>query len=109
MTASETFANQLERMLPASVLGYNTYQVINAGVSGYSTFQYLEVLKRSMKFSPDFIAIGFCMNDVTEPYKVSKSFGGSGLDYHGVLQLSQPWIDYVVNETGFGVMLISCV
>jgi len=106
MTSTETFANQLERMLPANIPGYDIYQVINAGVSGYSTFQYLEVLKRSMKFSPDFIAIGFCMNDVTEPYIVNKSYGGSGFDYHDVLQISQPWINYVVNETGFGRLAI---
>ena len=107
VTADETFANQLERMLPESVPGYTTYQVINAGVQGYSTFQYLEVLKRSLKFSPDFIAVGFCMNDLTEPYIVNKSFGGSGLDYHGILQSSHSWVAYVANETGFGRLAIA--
>jgi lysophospholipase L1-like esterase len=106
VAASETFANQLERMLPKNVPGYDLYQVINTGVQGYSTFQYLEMLKRSMKFSPDFIAIGFCMNDVTEPYIVNRSYGGSGLDYHRILQVSHPWIDYLVNETGFGRLSI---
>jgi lysophospholipase L1-like esterase len=102
VTAAETFANQLERLLPDSASGYKTYQVINAGVQGYSTFQYLETLKRSLKFSPNFIAIGFCMNDPTEPFLVNKSYGGSGLDYHGILQIPQPWVAYLVNETGFG-------
>ncbi|GJL59197.1 MAG: hypothetical protein NPIRA03_20540 [Nitrospirales bacterium] len=102
VTSAETFTNQLEKLLPDNVSGYNTYQVINAGVQGYSTFQYLETLKRTLKFSPDFIVIGFCMNDPTEPYLVNKSYGGSGLDYHGIFQISQPWVSYLVNETGFG-------
>ena len=102
VTAAETFANQLEKLLPGKVSGYKTYQVINSGVEGYSTFQYVETLKRSLKFSPDFIVVGFCMNDVTEPYMVNKAYGGSGLDYHGILQISQPWVAYLVNETGFG-------
>jgi lysophospholipase L1-like esterase len=102
VNAAETFANQLERLLPDSASGYNSYQVINAGVQGYSTFQYLETLKRSLKFSPDFIVVGFCMNDVTEPFLVNTAYGGSGLDYHGILQISQPWVSYLVNETGVG-------
>ncbi|MDR4462053.1 MAG: GDSL-type esterase/lipase family protein [Nitrospirales bacterium] len=107
VTAAETFPNQLERLLPGWAPGYKTYQIINAGVQGYSTFQYLETLKRSLKFSPDFIVIGFCMNDPTEPYLVNTSYGGSGLDYHGIWQISQPWIAYLVNETGFGRFAIS--
>ena len=102
VTAAEAFPNQLEKILQESDLGYNTIQVINAGVSGYSTFQYLEVLKRSLKFAPDFIVVGFCMNDVTEPYVVNKSYGGTGLDYHRVLQTSEDVIGYLANETGFG-------
>ena len=46
------------------------------------------------------------MNDVTEPYMVNKAFGGSGLDYHGILQISQPWVSYLVNETGLGRLAI---
>lgn len=107
VTAAETFANQLERLLLGNVSEYKSYQVINTGVEGYSTFQYLETLKRSLKFSPDFIAVGFCMNDVTEPYMVNKAYGGSGLDYHGILQISQPWVSYLMNETGFGRLAIS--
>ena len=42
------------------------------------------------------------MNDVSEPLVVNKSYGGTGLDYHGVLQTSQDFIGYLINETGFG-------
>jgi lysophospholipase L1-like esterase len=106
VTAHETFANQLEAMLRDSVPGYASYQVINAGVQGYSTFQYLEILKRSLPFSPDFIVVGFCMNDITEPYIANTAYGGSGLDYHGILQSPKSWMAYVANETGFGRLAI---
>jgi len=102
VTAYEAFPNQLETMLNGSIPRYDTIQIINAGVSGYSTFQYHEVLKRSLRFSPDFIVVGFCMNDVSEPLVVNKSYGGIGLDYHGVLQTSHNFIGYLINETGFG-------
>jgi len=104
--ASESFANQLEAMLPQHLPGYEAYQVINAGVQGYSTFQHVEVLRRSMKFSPDFVVVGFCMNDVTEPYKVNQSYGGTGLDYHGILQAPHPWLAYLANDTGIGRVAI---
>ena len=61
---------------------------MNAGVQGYSTFQYLEILNRSMKLSPSFIMIGFCINDITEPSKVNTSYGVSGLASHRVWQTS---------------------
>lgn len=40
------------------------FQVLNLGVMGYSSFQGLELLRRTgMEFEPDFVLIGFGMND----------------------------------------------
>jgi len=102
VTAAEAFPNQLERMIAERPTGYRSVQIINAGVQGYATQQYLEVLRRSLKFSPDFVVVVFCMNDVTEPHKLSSEEGGTGVDYHGVLKTSQRWIDFILNDTGFG-------
>ena len=102
---NETFTNQLEKLLSENLKSYDHYQIINAGVQGYSTFQYKEVLKRTIKYSPDIIIIGFCMNDVTEPYKKNRNYGGTG-DFHGVIQSSNPIIAYIFNETGFGRLAV---
>jgi hypothetical protein len=99
---SETFSTQLEQILATNNSAYTSYQMINTGVQGYSTFQEYHVLRRSLRFEPDFIAVGFCMNDLTEPFRVNRDFGGLGVDYHGVSQVSNLVLDYLINETGFG-------
>jgi lysophospholipase L1-like esterase len=104
VTSNETFSNQLERLL-RSRHPDRTYQIINTGVQGYSTFQEYNVLLRSLVFQPDFIAVGFCMNDPVEPYVIDKRFGGVGADYHGVAQVPSLFTSYVVNETGYGRLL----
>jgi lysophospholipase L1-like esterase len=102
MTYEETFSNQLENILREKVGSRRNYRIINAGVQGYSTFQEYNTLRRSLVFKPDFIAIGFCMNDPTEPFVVDERFGGVGLDYHGITQASSMLISYTSNETGYG-------
>ena len=102
VTAAEAFPNQLEDLLEEEYSNQVSFQMINAGVQGYSTFQYLGVLKRSLEFDPDFLAIGVCMNDMVEPYVVNKDYGGSGLDYHSVIQGTAPVLNYLLNETGIG-------
>jgi hypothetical protein len=98
----EAYANQLERILKKQNASYSQYQIINSGVQGYSTFQEFNLLKRSLVFKPDFVAIGFCMNDLTEPFVVNKDFGGVGIDYHGITQKKSLVMSYLLNETGYG-------
>lgn len=105
VTYEETFVNQLEFLLKGSGQNHSGYQIINAGVQGYSTFQEYHVLERSLVYKPDFIAVGFCMNDVTEPFVVNRDFGGVGVDYHGVMQSSNMAARYLINETGYGRLL----
>lgn len=102
VNSSQTFANRLEDQLAQVVPGYDRYQVINSGVQGYSTFQYREVLRRSLDLEPDFIVVGFCLNDITEPYVANQAYGGTGLDWHGVRQAPNRLSSFLVNETGFG-------
>jgi len=102
VTYDETFSNQLERLLREKNSGHTSYQMINTGVQGYSTWQEYEVLLGSLRFEPDFIAIGFCMNDLTEPLIVDRELGGVGVDYHGIVQASSILTTYLFNETGYG-------
>jgi len=102
VTSDETFSNQLEDLLEKKDTRYKTFQIINTGVQGYSTSQEYNLLLRSLIFDPDFIAIGFCMNDITEPSIVDKNFGGVGIDYHNIMQVSSSFTSYLINETGIG-------
>jgi len=88
---ASTFAAQLEGLLQAQDGRHRSHQIINAGVHGYSSPQERRILEESLRFQPDFIAVGCCMNDVTEPFLIDERLGGVGLDYHGVTQTGN-WI-----------------
>lgn len=105
VTYEETFSNQLENILKGKDGYHRSYQIINAGVQGYSTFQEYNSLMKSLVFKPDFIVIGFSMNDLTEPFVVNKMFGGVGSDYHGITQVSSLFVSYILNETGYGRLI----
>ncbi len=62
------------------------------------------MLKEAMRFNPDFAMIGFCINDLTEPFVVNRDLGGVGIDYQDVLQTSNRLLSYLFNETGFGIV-----
>ncbi len=100
VTREETFANQLEALLNSK--SRMSAQVINAGVQGYATFQEYNAFLDSLEFEPDFVTIGFCMNDLVEPFVVDNRFGGVGVDYHGITQASSVLTSYLLNETGYG-------
>ena len=101
VTREETFSNQLEALLNADGRMPSS-QIINAGVQGYSTFQEYNTFTASLVFEPDFAAVGFCMNDLAEPFVVDTRFGGVGVDYHGITQASSILTSYLLNETGYG-------
>lgn len=102
VVCDDTFSNQLERLLAAGGTHARRVQVINAGVSGYTTQQELEAFRDALRFEPDFAAVGFCLNDLSEPFVVQRAFGGPGRDYHGVAE-GGGWLgSYLVNETGLG-------
>lgn len=105
VTYAETFSAKLEEILAERDAKSGSHQIINAGVHGYSTFQERVTLERNLDLSPDFVAVGFCMNDVTEPFVVNTEYGGTGLDYHGVTQTPNPISGLLANETGIGRLL----
>ena len=98
----ETYPYLLERILDERDSLHDSHQMINAGVAGYAVYQEVAATRAGLRFDPDFVSIGFCMNDVTEPFRVSKEYGGAGVDYHGVQEAANPLAAYLVNETGFG-------
>lgn len=100
VTREETFANQLEALLNSK--SRTSAQIINAGVQGYATFQEYNAFLDSLVFEPNFVTIGFCMNDLVEPFVVDRRFGGVGVDYHGITQASSVLTSYLLNETGYG-------
>ncbi len=101
----ETFSAHLEKRLREKASGYSSFEVINTGVHGYSTYQELQIFEESLPFDPDFVALGFCLNDVVEPFVVNEEYGGVGLDYHGVSQTPSALIGWLSNETGVGRLL----
>ncbi|HLG31511.1 MAG TPA: SGNH/GDSL hydrolase family protein [Ignavibacteriaceae bacterium] len=105
VTKDETYSKYLEIILSDSLKNFQTIQAINTGVQGYSTFQELEVLRNLLYLQPDFVTLGFCLNDITEPFKVNKNLGGTGLDYHRVTQAQNKFLSYIINETGFGRLI----
>jgi hypothetical protein len=102
----ETFCEQLEALLDERDTLHASHQVINAGVQGYAVFQELLAFEDALRFEPDFVALGFCMNDVTEPLVVQREFGGTGVDYHAVRQDESPLFGALRNETGVGRLLV---
>lgn len=109
LTYAETYSAHLESLLAGGDRRHASHQVINAGVHGYSTYQQKRVLERSLAFAPDVVIIGFCLNDVTEPFVVNEKFGGIGLDYHHVVQVTNPVSGWLANETGLGRFLQSFI
>lgn len=66
LAESETIAGQLERSLNEMGKAMQ-FEVLNFGVSGYSTQQEVELFVESaQKFDPDFVIVGFCLNDFEE-------------------------------------------
>lgn len=98
----ETFTALLEERLRAEPGAYSSFEMINAGVHGYTTYQEVEVLRESMVFDPDFIVVGFCLNDLTDPTVVARGQTDRGDDYHHVAATASPLQGWFLNETGFG-------
>jgi len=86
VTHDQAYPNQLEYALNAAYPAYH-FDVINTAVPGNSPFQEFYDLKRSLIFKPDIAILQYDLNDVIEPYKVFRRYGGSGMDYHKVMDV----------------------
>jgi len=101
---AETFSAQLEERLRARAAGdvHTSFEMINAGVHGYTSLQEVAVLRESMAFDPDFVVVGFCLNDLTDPSVLARGFEGRADDYHHVAASASPLQGWWLNETGLG-------
>lgn len=91
----ETYPNRLEWLLNQNLNKYH-FDVINTAVPGNSPFQEYYDLKRGLVFEPDIVIIQFVLNDLVEPYKVFRRYGGKGIDYHNVSDI--PYWHYFLSE-----------
>jgi len=101
---SVTFGNRVEgyeRSFPyvadsALERAGQSVETINAAVSGYSTWQYLAYLKtEGMKYSPDLVLVGFCLNDAMERFMLSRFGGwGEGLQLTVSYQSLRDWMKH---------------
>ena len=90
-----TFGEVLEDQLN-SARAPQRVDVINAGVPGYSAFQEYYQLEAALELEPDLIVLQAIPNDVTEPYRIARRFGGSGKDYHDVEDM--PYYHFVLSQ-----------
>ncbi|MBF0122600.1 MAG: SGNH/GDSL hydrolase family protein [Candidatus Omnitrophica bacterium] len=91
VSEKQTYPKRLEMILNRRIRNKH-FEVINTAVPGNSPFQEYYDLKRGLKFSPDIVIVQFTLNDVSEPYKIFKRYGGRGIDYHGVEDI--PFLHY---------------
>lgn len=87
VSEKETYPELCEQMLNREFPSHR-FDFINTAVPGNSPFQEFFDAERGMMFRPDIVTIQFVLNDVIEPYKVYRRFGGLGIDYHGVEDIS---------------------
>jgi len=98
----DQFSEQLERRLSEARGGQARAQVINTGVLGQGPAQSIEFLKEYADMEPDFLVYAFQEFQLYDYYLLDQAYGGPGLDFHRVMQASNPVIGYLANETGYG-------
>jgi hypothetical protein len=91
----DAWPERLERRLAAR-LPVLQVDVVNTAVPGNSPFQEYADLERALPLEPDAVVIQFVLNDVVEPYKVFRRYGGKGRDYHGVDDV--PYWDWELSQ-----------
>lgn len=78
LNEDETLPKKIEEKL-SDWLSDKKLKVINGGVEGWTTFQeYYFLKRRGFELSPDFVILGFILNDIFEPHITTKTRGGSG-------------------------------
>ena len=107
LAPGESYPHRLEVALNPQGHSSPPVKIINTAVEGYATDQESVMLEESLRFQPDFVILGFCLNDVTEPFVIDLRLGGIGIRYGQVVQFKIPVLSYLVNETGFGQAMLN--
>ncbi len=102
VTLRETFSNQLEDEINRERPETCASQIINAGIGGFAIHQELVIFREALAFDPDFVALGFVLNDVSAPFVIDRRMGGLGVDYNGMSQSGSALTGWILNETGMG-------
>jgi len=95
VNGNDTFTERLQHKLNENYHGKH-FEVINTGVPGNSPFQSYFDLKAGLDLEPDIAIFQFTLNDVIEPFLVFRRYGGKGIDYHGVSDIS--YVKYKLKE-----------
>jgi hypothetical protein len=104
MEKHDALPHQLEVLLGQSDRAYDTHQIINTGVEGYSSNHEYAVFRESLVFAPDFVTVGLCLNDITDPAVFDADLGGIGR-FSGIFHHSNSITGYLTNETGFSRLI----
>lgn len=95
-----TWPKQLEKILEKNHKTLN-YDVFNFGVMGYDLTQNIEVIKvKVLKFKPDLIVIGYCVNDVglfSREFTEINYFKG----YQNFMKTGIKFIDIILEHSRF--------
>ena len=83
---------------------HDTHQIINIGVEGHSSNLEYAVFPESLVFSPDFVTVGLCFNDITDPAVFDADLGGIGR-FSGIFHHSNSIAGYLRNETSFSRLI----
>ena len=104
--AEEAWPEALELRLAARFPNL-AVDVINTAVPGNSPFQEYYDLKRALVLQPDAVILQFVLNDLVEPYRVFRRFGGKGKDYHKVDDI--PWWNHELSQRSALFLLLKDV
>jgi lysophospholipase L1-like esterase len=87
VTWEETFTAWVPRLLPE--FKRRRVTVINAGVDAYTTMQERLMAEECMRFRPDLVVLGFCLNDLTEYCPPRLRSADHWLKHSGIFQYLQ--------------------
>lgn len=84
-----TYMSLLERSLAGAIPG-RAVEVLNCAVPGYNTSQELAVLEQQcLRFDPDVILVGYCLNDWVAPFFVKDPVKGGLIESSVLLKWIQ--------------------
>jgi hypothetical protein len=104
--APQAFPAQIEKMLAGKKIDGRKIEVINAGVPAFTTYNELHLYKDKLKaLSPDLVILGFCMNDVVDPFFHWSNIGQPDLNIPEEALPNKDYHEQQLREDFVGVVL----